>query len=197
MKKGKISGIKIILLNLAAIFAVVVLICYIVLGWLDSYTLHGQVIEVPAVCGKHVDDASELLRGSELDFEIAEYKYKKGARENEVIEQHPVQGAQVKKGRKIQLVLNSGKEPLQSLPDIIDNCSLREAEARLRAAGFALAANVRVSGEPDWVYSVLMGEDTLKNGSKIPMGATLVLVVGNGKEPQVVEEPVMEESWFE
>lgn len=177
--------------------AVVLAICYAVFAWLDSYTLHGQVIEVPAVCGKHIDDAADALRAQNLDFEIIDYKYKKGGRENEVVEQLPLPGAQVKKGRRIQLTLNSASEPLQPLPDIVDNCSLREAEARLRAAGFNIAEGVRIAGETDWVYSVLMGEDTLKNGSKVPMGATLTLVVGNGEDTEEVSEPVMEESWFE
>lgn len=197
MKKKSTRTIKIILINLAAMCAVVFLICYAVFAWLDSYTLHGQVIEVPTVCGKHIDDAAEALRARNLDFEIIDYKYKKNGRENEVVEQLPLPGAQVKKGRKIQLTLNSGSEPLQPLPDIVDNCSLREAEARLRAAGFKLTEGVRIAGETDWVYSVLMGEDTLVNGSKVPMGATLTLVVGNGEEPQVVAEPVMDASWFE
>lgn len=197
MKKRTISAFKIILINLAAMCAVVFLICYAVFAWLDSYTLHGQVIDVPVVCGKYIDDAADVLRAHNLDFEIVDYKYKKGARENEVVEQLPLPGAQVKKGRKIQLTLNSASEPLQSLPDIVDNCSLREAEARLRAAGFNLTESVRIAGETDWVYSVLSGTDTLQNGSKVPMGATLTLVVGNGEEPTEVAEPIMEESWFE
>lgn len=177
--------------------AVVLIICYFVFSWLDSYTLHGQTIDVPRVCGKHIDDAAELLRSNNLNFEIIDYKYKKGAGENEVIEQLPTPGAKVKKGRNIQLTLNSSNEPMQPLPDIVDNCSLREAEARLRAAGFSLTEGIKIPGETDWVYSVLMGNDTLKNGSKVPMGATLTLIVGNGENPEDTSEPVMEEDWFE
>lgn len=197
MDKKTKNVIKIILINLAAMCAVVFIICYAVFAWLDSYTLHGQVIDVPAVCGMHIDDASEALRNADLDYEVVDYKYKKGAAENEVVEQHPLRGAQVKKGRRIQLTLNSANEPMQNLPDIVDNCSLREAEARLRAAGFKLTEGVRVPGETDWVYSVLLGADTLKNGAKVPMGATLTLVVGSGEDLEVVDEPVMEDSWFE
>lgn len=89
--------------------AVVFLICYAVFAWLDSYTLHGQVIEVPTVCGKHIDDAAEALRARNLDFEVIDYKYKKNGRENEVVEQLPLPGAQVKKGRKIQAHPELGK----------------------------------------------------------------------------------------
>lgn len=177
--------------------AVLVAVCYFALAWLDDYTLHGQVIEVPSVCGMHIDDAAELLRGKKLDFEVVDYKYKKGGREDEVVEQLPLRGSQVKEGRKIQLTLNTAKVPEIALPDVVDNCSLREAVARITAAGFKLTENVKVSGEADWVYAVLMGADTLHNGDLVPAGATLTLCIGNGSEIIEESDPVMEESWFE
>ena len=196
--KNNFSGcIKVVLINVVAMAAVLVGICYFVLCWLDSYTLHGQVIEVPNVCGKNIDVAADILHASKLDFEIIDYKYKKGAKEGEVVEQLPVRGAQVKEGRKIQITLNSAKEPLKALPDIVDNCSLREAVARLTAAGFKLTENIAVSGEADWVYAVLKGEDTIKNGAQVPVGATLTLCVGTGSDEESMGEPVMEDSWFE
>ncbi len=197
MKKKKKNAFKVFVLNIIAMAAVAIGLSLLVLGWLDSYTLHGKVIEVPALGGVHIDQAAELLRTNNLDFEVIDYKYKKNARENEVVEQHPLAGSMVKKGRKIQLTLSSSNEPMQPLPDIIDNCSLREAEARLLAAGFNLSTGVRISGEADWVYSVIMGNDTLENGAKVPMGATLTLVVGNGEESIKETEPIMEDSWFE
>ena len=80
---------------------------------------------------------------------------------------------------------------------MVDNCSLREAVARLRAAGFKLTAHDTISGEKDWVYSVKMGEDTLRNGAQIAIGSTLTLVVGSGKEVEAVDSVLVEESWFE
>lgn len=177
--------------------AVVVAICYFTLAWLDDYTLHGQVIDVPDVCGMNIDEAGTLLRDAKLDYEVVDYKYKKGARENDVVEQQPLLGSQVKEGRKIQLTLNSAREPEKPLPDIVDNCSLREAVARLTAAGFKLTENIKVSGEADWVYAVLHGADTLQNGTPVPVGSTLTLCIGNGSEMAEESEPVMEESWFE
>ncbi len=183
--------------NILAMLAVFVAVCYFALSWLDDYTLHGQVIEVPNVCGMDVDAAAGLLRGKELDFEVVDYKYKKGAIEDEVVEQQPLRGAQVKRNRKIQLTLNSSKEPEMRLPDVVDNSSLREAVARITAAGFKLTENVKVEGEADWVYAVLMGNDTLQNGAMVPVGATLTLCIGNGSEPVEEGEPIIEESWFE
>ncbi|MBQ8270069.1 MAG: PASTA domain-containing protein [Bacteroidaceae bacterium] len=197
MKKKFSSFIKTLFINIAAVIVVLVALCWATLAWLDDYTLHGQVITVPDVCGLNVDEAAELLRKEKLDFEIADYKYKKGADIDDVIEQQPLRGSQVKEGRKIQLTLNSAKVPERPLPDVVDNSSLREAVARLTAAGFKISEFVKVSGELDWVYSVIMGNDTLQNGAKVPTGATLTLCIGNGSDVVDDGEPVMEESWFE
>ncbi len=177
--------------------AVVIAVPFAVLAWLDDYTLHGKVIEVPNVCGKSLDAGAKLLNEKLLGYEIVDYKYQKGAAENEILEQRPVGAAKVKKGRKIQLTLNSGKEPTIPLPDVIDNCSLREAEARLRAAGFKLTEHVTVTGEKDWVYSVVMGNDTLKSAVEIPLGSTLTLVIGSGEESESADSVVVDDSWFE
>jgi len=177
--------------------AVVVTIPFAVLAWLDDYTLHGKVIEVPNVCGQSLDAGAQLLNEKLLGYEIVDYKYQKGAAENEILEQRPAGAAKVKKGRKIQLTLNSGKEPTMQLPDVIDNCSLREAEARLRAAGFKLTEHITVAGEKDWVYSVIRGKDTLKTAAQVPLGSTLTLVIGSGDEKEKVDDVLVDDSWFE
>ena len=94
MKNGFTGFLKKFFINIAAMAAVVVAICYFTLAWLDDYTLHGQVIDVPDVCGMNIDEAGTLLRDAKLDYEVVDYKYKKGARENDVVEQQPLHGSQ-------------------------------------------------------------------------------------------------------
>ena len=189
--------LKIILINILAMAAVAVAVPFAVLAWLDDYTLHGKAIEVPNVCGRTLDEGAKMLGDKTLGYEIVDYKYLKGAAENEILEQRPAGLSKVKKGRKIQLTLNSGKEPTISLPDVVDNCSLREAVARLRAAGFKLTEHVTVAGEKDWVYSVMMGKDTLKSSSEIPLGSTLTLVIGSGDAVENADSVLVDDSWFE
>ena len=191
MNNKKLLGI-----NLLAMLAVVIAVPFIALAWLDGYTEHGKVISVPDVCGMPLGDAAEVLRAKKLDFEIVDYKYVKGVDADKVLEQRPLANANVKNGRKIELTMSSSHVPMQVIPDVIDNCSLREAEARLRAAGFKLGTSIQVEGEKDWVYSLMMGKDTLRNGGSIPAGSTVVLVIGSGEDKEV-DEPIIDESWFE
>ena len=191
------SGVKVIIINLLAMLAVLVALPFIALSWLDSYTLHGVTIDVPNICGMQLEEATSLLREKKLDFEIIDYKYVKGAQDNEVLEQRPTAASKVKEGRRIELTMSSSHEPVQVIPPVIDNSSLREAQARLRASGFKLGENVYVSGEKDWVYSLLLGKDTLRNGMQIPVGSTVVLVIGSGDDEGDNSEVVVDEPWFE
>ena len=195
-KKSKKRTLKVVVINLLAMLAVVVLVPAIVLLWLNCYTNHGEACRVPDVCGMQLEEANELLRSQNLDLEIVDYQYKKGAAENEVVEQRPVANAFVKEGRKIMLVMNSLNKPMVALPSVKDNCSLREAEARLKASGFVISGILQQDGEKDWVYSVLCNGKELYNGESIARGSNLVLVVGNGNKP-VRKESVIDEDYFE
>ena len=197
MKKRIKRILKIVGINVVGMIAVFAIVCSAVMFWLDDYTMHGEVVMVPNVSGIHIDEAASVLREHKLDFEVVDYKYKKGVAADKVLEMLPVAGAQVKEGRRVQLTLSSSKEPMQSLPDVADNSSLREAEARLLAAGFRLNPVVRVPGEADWVYWVLMGKDTIKNGSLVPMGAAVTLLVGSGEEKEGEAAVIVDNDWFE
>ena len=190
-------NLKIILINILAMLAVVIAVPFVALEWLDGYTQHGKTIEVPNLCGMQLEEAASALRSRKLDFEIVDHKYVKGAKDDEVLEQRPVAASKVKEGRKIELTMSSSHEPMQVIPPVVDNSSLREAQARLRASGFKLGANVLVPGEKDWVYSLLCGKDTLRNGMQIPVGSTVVLVIGSGDDEEDGSEVVIDEPWFE
>ena len=195
-RKGKKRTFRMLVVNLLAMLAVVVIVPLMVLAWLDSYTNHGESCRVPNICGMQLDEAKELLRSQNLDLEIVDYKYKKGAAENEVVEQRPAADALVKEGRKIMLVMNSVNKPVVTLPSVTDNCSLREAEARLKSSGFVISGVLYQDGEKDWVYSVLCNGKELYNGESVARGSNLVLVVGNGNSP-VRSESVIDEDYFE
>jgi beta-lactam-binding protein with PASTA domain len=143
-----------------------------------------------------LEDAKMVLRKGNLDLEIVDYKYKQGASENEIVEQSPVAGSQVKEGRKIMLVMNSTNRPVEVIPSVIDNCSLREAEARLKASGFVIEKIITRTGEKDWLYAIKYNDSLLVNGSSVPRGAGLTLVIGRGEENDV-NRVVVDEGYFE
>jgi hypothetical protein len=117
--------------------------------------------------------------------------------QDEVLEQSPAAGSMVKEGRKVLVVLNTEQKPRLSFPGVIDNCSMREAEARIEAAGFNIVRVDTITGERDWVYDVLCEGRKLQNGEAVPEGSDVIMVVGNGKDNSSSGEPIVDNEYFD
>ena len=193
-------------LNLIAMPVFVIAVIFGVLHWLDVYTHHGESIIVPNVNGLPVKEARNEFTKKNLNVEIVDSNYVKGMPAGAVLEQKPAAGAKVKIGRTVYLTINTGEMPKVAIPDIIDNCSFRQAEARLRALGFKLTEPEYIEGEKDWIYGVKYNGKELTSGEKIPREAVLTLCVGDdelkGDSIQMdslrinAEKPIVDESWF-
>ncbi len=167
--------------NLLAMAFAVVLLCVGIKFGIDLYTHHGEEIVVPDVRHKASDDAAYLLKAAGLKAVVSDTGYVKKLPEDCVLQQIPDAGSKVKAGRVIYLVVNSSNTPRLTIPDIIDNCSMREAMARLTAMGFKLGQPKFVTGEADWVYGILVRGKHVYAGEKVPVEETLVIEVGNGQ----------------
>ena len=64
-------------LNLMAMVAVVCLLFFGVLKWLDSYTRHGEAVVVPNVKGMTIDEAEMLFRNHGLVCVVSDSSYVK------------------------------------------------------------------------------------------------------------------------
>lgn len=98
-----------------------------------------------------------------------------------VLEQSPAPGEKVKSGHVIYVTINSAHSPVITIPDVIDNSSLREAMAKLTAMGFKLGSPQYISGEEDWVYGILVKGRHVVAGDKVSIDDVLIIQVGNGR----------------
>lgn len=171
---------RFLLLNLLAMVVVVVLLCLGVGYGLDLYTHHGEGIEVPELKGMRYQKARLLLEEKELNIVVSDSGYNKTLPADCILAQMPGHGQKVKEGHTIYVTVNSPSSPTFAIPDIVDNSSLREAEAKLTAMGFRLAPTQRVTGEKDWVYGILCRGRRVSNGDRIPIDYPLTLMVGSG-----------------
>ena len=178
-------------LNLIAMMAVVILLLFGVLKWLDVYTRHGEAVVVPDVKGMTVGEAEMLLRNHGLVCVVSDSNYVKNKPAGSILELNPSAGQKVKEGRTIYLTINTLDVPLRLVPDVADNSSVRQAQAKILVAGFKLSENELISGEKDWVYGVKYKGRQLNMGDKVPVGATLTLLVGDG-ETQVQDSDSLE-----
>lgn len=178
-------------LNLIAMMAVVILLLFGVLKWLDVYTRHGEAVVVPDVKGMTVGEAEMLFRNHGLVCVVSDSSYVKNKPAGSILELNPSAGQKVKEGRTIYLTINTLDVPLRLVPDVADNSSVRQAQAKILAAGFKLSESELILGEKDWVYGVKYKGRQLNMGDKVPVGATLTLLVGDG-ETQVQDSDSLE-----
>ena len=161
--------------NLIAM-AIVVLALFIGVQFaLAIYTHHGEGIEVPNLYGVNYDDAVEQMEKNGVFVVASDTGYTK-----------------VKEGRIIYVTINSSSTPKVKIPDIIDNTSYREAQARLTAIGFHLLEPKTIEGERDWVYGVMANEKPLQNGDLVSIETPIVLVIGSGVKDEDVEGDMLD-----
>ncbi|MBQ6767824.1 MAG: PASTA domain-containing protein [Prevotella sp.] len=166
--------------HLLAMLLVMLLFCIGVKVGLDIYTRHGQEVEVPNIMNMSFDQAKLLLDEYDLNIQVADSGYNKRMPADCILAQMPGATAKVKAGHIIYVTVNSPSSPTVTIPDIIDNSSLREAEAKLAAMGFKLLPPKRIVGEKDWVYGIISRGRRVGTGDRVSTDAPLTLIVGTG-----------------
>jgi beta-lactam-binding protein with PASTA domain len=186
--------------HLLAMVLVVLLLCIGVKVGLDFYTHHGENVEVPNLMNMDYDKAMMLLEEYDLRIAVADSGYNKRMPADCILAQTPGATARVKPGHVVYVTVNSPSSPTVMIPDIIDNSSLREAEAKLAAMGFRLLPPKRIVGERDWVYGIISRGRRVGTGDRISTEAPLTLIVGSGgydsdeagMDDYYVDDPVAE-----
>ena len=166
--------------NLLAMVLVIVALAFGVKYGLDAYTRHGEGIEVPKVEGMVYQKARALMEERGLYLVVTDSGYNKRLPANSILVQNPGPGMKVKQGHTIYVTVNSPSSPSFAIPDLVDNSSFREAEAKLTAIGFKLTPPQQVEGEKDWVYGILCRGRRVSTGDRISIDSPLTLLVGNG-----------------
>ena len=183
--------------NLLGMAGVVVAVCLVAILCMGIYTHHGESIPVPDVCGKTMLEAQHILEEAGMEVEVSDSGYVKNLPADCILEQVPAGGQRVKSGHIIRLTVNASHTPSLVIPDIVDNSSLREAMARLKAMGFRLGMPKFVEGEKDWVYGILANGREVHAGDRVSIDCTLIIMVGNGGLSQDDSVTYVEEESFD
>lgn len=164
---------------LAMIVVVVVLIGAAWVG-LDIYTKHGEAVVVPEVRFKSMVEARRALESQGLVVVVTDTGYVKSLPADYVLEQSPVSGEKVKPGHVVSIIVNASRTPTLTLPDIIQNSSLREAVVKLKAMGFKVGTPQYIDGEKDWVYGATVNGRPVMAGDRVPIDVEIILQAGSG-----------------
>jgi beta-lactam-binding protein with PASTA domain len=167
--------------NLLAMLIVIVLLALGVKYGLAWYTHHGEGVKIPKVEGMDYGRARSLLEDYGLNVMVSDSGYNKSMAANCILIQNPGAGSMVKLGHTVYVTVNSPSSPSFAIPDIVDNSSYREAEAKLLALGFKLTPPQEVAGEKDWVYGVLCRGRRVSSGDHVSIDNPLTLMIGSGE----------------
>lgn len=167
--------------NLLAMALVVLALCFGVKYGLEVYTHHGEGVKVPKLINMTFDNAKLLLREKGLELMVSDSGYNKRLPADCILAQSPGEGMEVKAGHVIYVTVNSPSSPTFAIPDVVDNSSYREAEAKLMALGFKLLPPKRIVGERDWVYGIMSRGRRVSTGDHVSIDAPLTLLIGNGQ----------------
>jgi eukaryotic-like serine/threonine-protein kinase len=105
--------------------AVLAFIAYLVIAMLFTgwYTRHGQSIKVPKVEGMPVENAFTLLDDNDLEMVVIDSVYKEDQKPMTIVEQDPLPDMNVKPGRLIYVIVNTGIKPKVKMPKLINGSS--------------------------------------------------------------------------
>lgn len=171
--------------NLLAMLLTLVVVIVGVFVFLNFYTHHGETIAVPNLRGQRTEVAMRKLEALGMRGEVVDTGYNPRELADVILDQDLEPGYQVKVNRLIRLTVNAASPRPVTLPDIADNCSLREAKMRLEILGFRLTPIRRIRGDLDWVYAVEARGKEVRKGDKLNVNIPLTLVVGDGTEDEV------------
>src|SRR6266513_311951 len=156
-----------------AIFSVFILS----LNWL---THHGRSSTVPSVTGKTYDEAERLLTKSGFDVEIQDSIYVVGLPPLSVIKQIPEGDDVVKTNRTVYLTINRAVPPVVEMPNLV-GYSFRNAEMVLKNMGFRLGdTTFKLDFAKNSVLEQWYNGAIVAPGTKLSMGSSISLVLGNG-----------------
>ena len=131
---------------------------------------------VPKVVGLRAETAAQILNnaGFEVDIETVQSD---SVRKNRVATQRPQPGTRVEEGSTVTIRVSSGPGEA-AIPDVVGD-GRREAERRVRQAGFKPAVEQRFSDE---VPRNRVIETRPVASTQVEKGSTVVLVVSRGAE---------------
>jgi eukaryotic-like serine/threonine-protein kinase len=166
--------------NILAGIVIAVVIFFIFIFSLNWFTHHDQSKTVPLVTGKSFEEAKEVLETAGFEVEIQDSIYVDTTKSLQVLKQVPEADELVKVNRTVYLTINRAVPPMIDMPNIV-GFSYRSAEMALRNS------NLRpgdTTFKADFAKNAVLEQwydgAVIKPGTKISMGSTIDMVLGDG-----------------
>jgi beta-lactam-binding protein with PASTA domain len=166
--------------NILFAIALISVLLFIFLLSLNWITHHGKILKIPQVTGKGLADAKSQLEKQGFDIVIQDSVYVDTIPPLNVVKQFPEADAEVKINRTVYLTINRSLPPLIQMPQLVGQ-SFRSAQILLKQTGLKLGDTSFVADfAKNSIKKQLYNGQEIVFGTRIPMGATIDLVISNG-----------------
>ena len=157
--------------------------------WLRSYTRHNDKVEVPDMKGMTLDEARAALEDRHLLVEVVDSVYNDEAPKGTVVDQDPTAGHEVKRDRRIYLVMNASQPKMLNMPALV-NLSKRQAISVMEIVGLKVK-EMQYRPDPcvDCVIAQLYKGQPIAAEARIRRGEAVTLVLGSGESGERVNVP--------
>ncbi|HBG21962.1 MAG TPA: hypothetical protein DDW83_01760, partial [Peptococcaceae bacterium] len=174
-------------LHPAAIAAIVagILLLFAGIGYAFSEWYFGSTVAVPDVIGQTEVEAAEKLKAEGFEVEVNEI-FDQGKEVDVVVQQDPVAGMEVKKGRQVSIWVNKGPSSVW-LPDFT---GATEREARLALEGRDFLVKINRENH-DSISEGLVIRQSPEGDQNQPKGTEVTLVVSQGPVIRDVYVPAL------
>jgi len=176
----------------ANILAGIVLLMVLVIAFfymLDWITGHNKYEKVPSVTGQNIEAARLALQSKGFAVEVTDSVYDNTVGALSVVKQSPESETMVKAGRTIYLSINRALAPQVNMPNLV-GFSNRSAEMYLTSLGLKLGNTYY---RPDIARNAVLEQrfhdEIIKEGTKIPLGSMIDLVLGSGTGGDEISVP--------
>ena len=177
-----------LLTNIALVIAAVFVLVTVLIWILNGITHHGKSVPAPDFVGMTVPEAEQLAKAENVRVQVIDTTYVKGIQRGGVFMQEPPAGSQVKKGRRIRLIINAMNPKKVQMPNVVD-CPLRQAVSDLTSRGLEVGRLYYVAGNDDLVMAQMIGNQPVSGATMVESGTKINLRVGLDPSFRVTSVP--------
>lgn len=156
----------------------VLITLWILVKMLNSYTQHGETVEVPDFKGKSISELNGFIEGKDVRYLIIDSIYAPKEKPGVVIRQDPETKTQVKRNRTIYLYVTGLLPPQMVMPKLIDR-SERQAILMIESYGLKVGRITQVAGDCNGcVLGQFIKGKPIEPGTRINKGTVIELSIG-------------------
>ena len=174
------------------ILLALITLVFLFIGWLkylDYYTQHNKYIQVPDFNSFPISSLDSLVKANDIRYVIIDSIFDKSKEKGIVVKQDPPPLTNVKRNRKIYLIINSLQSRKVNFPDIYD-LSLRQAIRKLNKKGLEVGTlEYRADIATNKVLDYKINGIKIGIGQELYYGTIVDLVIGKGLSNKSVIVP--------